>query len=162
MLRLGHTRYETGFPVTRLGRMQVGVASKLISRLAELNAQRKINAARLGDSLHDLPGVALPALLPGAEPVYARFPVRILNAAARERVVEALESAGIGATRSYPRALVDVPQVAAALRPGLREVTGARTLARQIVTLPTHAYCPPDLAERVRRIVQTCLAETAA
>jgi hypothetical protein len=63
-----------------------------------------------------------------------------------------LNAIGIGATGSYPEALVNVPQVRRFLA-GDSAQPGAMEVARTIVTLPTHAYSPPDLAQRVRRIV---------
>ena len=44
---LGHTRYETRYPVTALTRWQAGVAARLLERLPELNGRRRTLAARL-------------------------------------------------------------------------------------------------------------------
>jgi len=160
-LGLGRTDYHTPSPVTRLAAFQAGVAAVLLPKLRELNAVREHNAAGLAAALHDLPGIALPTVAHDARPVYARFPIRIRNAARRADVVAALESAGIGATVSYPSALPDVPEVKAQLRPHGDNFPGARELARQIVTLPTHGYCPPDLGARVRGIVLRALSSPA-
>ena len=62
--------------------------------------------------------------------------------------------AGIGATASYPNAWCDVPEVAAKLPESDRNMPGARRVAESIVTLPTHAYCPPDLPTRVGQILR--------
>jgi dTDP-4-amino-4,6-dideoxygalactose transaminase len=90
----------------------------------------------------------------GAVPVYLRLPVLARSQTERDRLIVALEAAGIGATASYPSALGDVPNVRARLAPESGATPGARSVAERILTLPTHAYCPPDLAERVRAIVQ--------
>jgi perosamine synthetase len=156
-LGLGRTEYEPRYPIARLARLQVGVARRLLPRLIGLNDQRRANAAQLSRALSGMPGVELPVIPAGVEPVYARFPLRVTDPAKRERLIAALDAGGIGATASYPLSLADVPEIAARLQAGDRDVPGARTLASQIVTLPTHGYCPPDLGERVRRIAAEIL-----
>lgn len=151
-LGLGRTVYETGYPIARLGALQAGVGAELAGRLAALNEQRRGNAARLSEALADLPGVHLPRELPHSKSVYARFPVRV-PAAMRDELVRKLDHVGIGATASYPRPLADVPEIAAMLRDPQSDVSRAREVASQIVTLPTHAYCPSDLGERVRFVL---------
>jgi perosamine synthetase len=89
--------------------------------------------------------------------VYARFPLRVADPAKRARLIAALDAGGIGATASYPLSLADVPEVAARLPAADLKMPGARMLAAQIVTLPTHGYCPPDLGERVRAIAADVL-----
>lgn len=161
-LGLGRTDYHTRSPETRLGSLQTGMATQLIARQEALNSVRRTNAARLVEALHDVAGLILPVIGDDARPVYARFPVRVRDAGQRSRLVGALESAGIGATVSYPSALPDVPEVRALSRPPRANFPGARELARQIVTLPTHGYCPPDLAWRIRRVVQRCRLSPAS
>lgn len=152
-LGLGRTEYETRYPIAQLSRPQTGVAAELSGRLDALNQQRRRNAAGIAKALQGVSGIALPAIATDAVPVYARFPMRILDPAARDNVVRTLDDAGIGATTSYPRSLADVPEVVATLRSPQAPMPGARAIAAQIVTLPTHGYCPPDLGERVRSIL---------
>ncbi|HEX7011765.1 MAG TPA: DegT/DnrJ/EryC1/StrS family aminotransferase [Steroidobacteraceae bacterium] len=149
-LGLGRTVFETRYPISRLSAPQTGVAADLCTRIDSLNEQRRRTAARLAASIGDLPGIALPAIPADAEPAYARFPFRVLDPEARDGVIHALDAAGIGASASYPCALIDVPEVRALLREP-SPTPGARQLASQIVTLPTHGYCPGDLGERVRQ-----------
>ena len=155
---LGQTPYETRYPITTLTRFQSNVAARLLGRLDSLNDARRVNAARLEAALTDLPGVTLPSRPAGALPVFARFPLRIADAARRAAALARLDAAGIGATASYPSALCDVPEVATKLPAADRDCPGARAVAASILTLPTHAYCPPDLAARVREILAQVLA----
>lgn len=155
---LGHTAYEPRYPVTRLARFQVALASTLVQRLAELNASRQCQARALQLAIGDLPDVELIATVPGAEPVYARFPLRLRDPGQRVRLLAAFDQAGIGATASYPSSLADVPEVIKLVPPTDRHCPGARAVAASIVTLPTHAYCPPDFATRVRDLIRTCLS----
>jgi perosamine synthetase len=154
---LGQTPYETSCPVTTLTRFQTKVAARLIARLEQLNEARRRNAASLGDALCDLPGVDLATIPAGSRPVFARFPLRVRESARRAAAIAALDAAGIGATASYPQALCDVPEVVARIPAADRDCPAARTVASSILTLPTHAFCPPELAARVRTILARCL-----
>jgi perosamine synthetase len=152
-LGLGRTEFETRYPITRLGRLQSGLAQRLFARIDMLNATRVRNAQGLAAALEGLPGIELPAIPAGAEPVYARFAMRVRAPLVRERLIGTLDADGIGATASYPLALADVPEITALLRAPELPMPGARQLAAEIVTLPTHGHCPPDLGSRIRSLL---------
>ncbi|MGE0030137.1 MAG: DegT/DnrJ/EryC1/StrS family aminotransferase [Steroidobacteraceae bacterium] len=154
---LGHTHYETRFPVTAPTQWQAGVATRLLERLSELNDRRRALAAAYQAALEGVPGLELVQPLPGAEPAFARYPFRVREPETRDRVVAALDRAGIGATTSYPLSLADVPEVIAKVPPSDRSCQWARRVARTIVTLPTHAFCPLNIAERARKTLIECL-----
>lgn len=155
---LGHTVYETRYPIGRLADFQIALAAILLTRLDTLNSGRRTQAARLTDALSDCPGLALIQTPVEALGAYSRFPFRVLDPGRRMRLIEGLNRAGIGATGSYPKALADVPEVMAVIPESDRHCPGARALAETIVTLPTHAYCPPDYAGRVLAVVSACSA----
>lgn len=148
-LGLGRTAYDDTFPVERYGRTLAGLTTRLYDRLAKLTAARTNNATRLLESLRDLPGIRFPQVPDDARPAWVRLPVR-MDKNLRDRVLAKLQAAGIGATLSYPQALCDVAEVASQLPQADRNQPGAREVADTILTLPTHPYCPPDTAERVR------------
>jgi hypothetical protein len=152
-LKLGQTPYELTYPITRYSASLAGLAVRLARRIDEFNATRIANAQRLREALVDSPlqQITPPA---GAAPVYLRLPVLTRSSGQRARLINALEAAGIGATASYPQALGDVPEVRARVAADSPETPGAREVAARILTLPTHAYCPPDMAGRVRDIVR--------
>lgn len=154
---LGHTRYETRYPVTALTRWQAGVAARLLERLPELNDRRRTLAGAYQAALAGVPGIEIVSSLPGAVPAFARYPFRVREPETRDRVVAALDRAGIGATASYPLSLADVPEVIARVPAADRSCHGARRVARAIVTLPTHAFCPPEIADLARRTLIECL-----
>ena len=147
-LGLGTTPYEAAYPIAPYSRALAGLAALQLERLGDINGVRVRNAGRLSEALAGLPGLAVPRVLPGAEPVYARYPV-LVEPRRRAGFIAALEQAGIGATASYPQALIDVPEVARRLPRNQPPTPGACDVARLIVTLPTHAYSPPDLGRRV-------------
>lgn len=150
-LGLGRTIYEERYPIAQLSAPQMGVAIELLRRLEGIAADRRARAARLQVALAGLPGIEFPVLAPDAEPAWVRFPLRIANPVTRDSVVSALDAAGIGATTSYPLALCDVPEVAAQRR-SQEPMPGARLVASQIITLPTHGFCPEDYERRVRAV----------
>ena len=152
-LGLGQTRYEVDCPMTRYSTVLSGLALRLARRLDSINRVRVENARRYDAALAGAPGIRLLGLLPGAEAVYTRYPVFVNDPGRRAPLLAALNAAGIGATASYPLALADVPQVQALLGDGATANPGARAVAESIFTLPTHAYSPPDLATRVRAII---------
>jgi dTDP-4-amino-4,6-dideoxygalactose transaminase len=142
----------------RLTRWQAGVAAGLLERLPELNGRRRTLAGAYQAALASIPGLEIVPSLPGAEPAFARYPFRVREPETRDRVVAALDRAGIGATASYPLSLADVPEVIARIPAADRSCHGARRVARTIITLPTHAFCPLEIADRARRTLIECLA----
>ena len=156
-LGLGLTPYETDYPLESYSAALSGLATVQLERLTQINATRISNAERLRSSLAGVSGLVLPTVLPGAEPVYPRCPV-FVEPHVRAGFIAALEQAGIGATASYPRALIDVPEVARRLPSDQRPTPGARDVASRIVTLPTHGYSPKDLAPRIAAIANRCCA----
>jgi perosamine synthetase len=153
-LGLGQTRYETAYPITRYSPVLAGLASRLVKDIDGINAIRIRNATNVRRAIERAPGVRCIEPLPKARPVYLRLPVRAHSASARDALIDRLERAGIGATASYPRALVDVPEVARRLVNAHDAMHGAREVANTIVTLPTHAYCPADLPQRIASVIQ--------
>lgn len=153
---LGLTPYDTGYPIAEFSRTLTGLASLQLERLQELNAVRIRNADRLRAHLRDVNGVTIPKPLADSEPVYPRFPV-LVDPGSRAGLISTLERAGIGATASYPKAMVDVPQVMQRLAPDQRETPGARDVAARIVTLPTHGYVPAELPGRVAALARAYL-----
>jgi dTDP-4-amino-4,6-dideoxygalactose transaminase len=147
---LGRTPYETRYPIARLSAVQTAIAARLSGRIEALNEGRRAQAASLEAALHDIPGISLVQPVIGARGAYARYPVMVREASRRATAIAMLDAAGIGATASYPEALCDVPEVRAKLPAGDAECAVARKVARTIMTLPTHAYCPPDLGARAR------------
>ena len=153
---LGHTPYETRYPVTTLSQFQAAVALRLLARLDQLAAVRQRNAGSLQAALQALPGIEIFRNVSGSVAAYARYPVRIAEPGRRQDLIGALNRAGIGATASYPLCLADVPEVRARLSAGNTDCPAARRIASTIFTLPTHAYCPPDLADRVSTVIRAC------
>jgi dTDP-4-amino-4,6-dideoxygalactose transaminase len=151
-LGLGDTRYTTEYPLAHPSRLLTVLARTMLDRLPAFAEARRVNADALAAALGELPGLSRPRPHPGAEPAYVRFPVLVRDRATQARMIAALRAAGIGATGSYPQALVDVPGLQDHLIGDPAASAGGRHVAERIVTLPTHPFV--SIADR-RRIVET-------
>ena len=84
---------------SRLDTIQAVVLNAKLRRLALWNERRRKAAARYQELLADLPGVELPRTAPGNADVWHLYVIRVLE---RDRVLAALNAAGIGAGIHYP------------------------------------------------------------
>ena len=157
-LKLGTTVYSLDIPLQRYTRVLAAMGCVMLPRLDEFNAARRANAARLAAALADVGGVRMPAIGPGAVPVFVRFPLLARDAGTRAALAEALLARGIGASASYPAALCDVPEVRAIAAMANGGCPGARDVASRIVTLPTH----PLMEQRDLDVAAATVREVAA
>jgi dTDP-4-amino-4,6-dideoxygalactose transaminase len=156
-LGLGRTVYDESYPLQRYSRVLAGFAQTLFERLHSLSERRRANAAALLEVLREINGVRVIEPSPDSQPAFVRLPFLVDDPARRSTVIERLDRAGIGATASYPSALCDVPEIAGVLPASDRTMPGAQRVARSIVTLPTHPYCPPELPRRVADVLRRSL-----
>lgn len=142
-LGLGQTIYSTDFTLGRPEAVLAALAQTMLRRLEALTDGRRRHAAALTSALTGLTGVAVPRPLAGAEPAWLRFPLLVASADGRDRLLGRLSAAGLGASGSYPGAIVDIADARAALvNPGT-PMPGGRHVARHILTLPTHPFVTP-------------------
>jgi dTDP-4-amino-4,6-dideoxygalactose transaminase len=156
-LGLGKTIYEDSYPLRQYNRVLAGFAGHLYTHLERLTQTRRGNADALTSCLASIPGLDRIQLIAAAVPGYTRLPIFVRDPSKRTMLVAALDSAGIGATTSYPEALSRVPELAAHLDERDRLLPGAHRVAERIVTLPVHPYCPPGYAQHVARTVSAAL-----
>lgn len=146
-------RYEYVVPGHnyRMTDLQAAVGIPQLARLDGWTETRRRNAARLGDGLRDIPGLALPSEPAGRRHVWHQYTVRVLPDAptTRDELVDRLAAAGVGAGIYYPRVVFDYecyrshPQVVVA------DVPNARAAAEQVVSLPVHPHLSDDDLDRV-------------
>ncbi|WP_104175181.1 DegT/DnrJ/EryC1/StrS aminotransferase family protein [Arthrobacter sp. Y81] len=84
---------------SRLDTIQAVVLNSKLRRLAAWNERRREAAARYSEMLRDVPGIVLPRTAEGNVDVWHLYVIRILE---RDRVLAALNGAGIGAGIHYP------------------------------------------------------------
>ena len=156
-LSLGRTVFTTAFPLERQSRSLVALALTMMAHLDEFTRARAANATALLEGLKDVNGVQ--AVLPrtGTVSAWLRLPVLYAEAGARDRAIDALNHAGIGASGSYPASIADIAQLRDQFANPSPMAAGGRHVARHIATLPTHPFVS---AGDIRTAVAT-IAETA-
>ncbi len=152
-LGLGKTIYEEDYPLHRYHPLLAGFALRLFRDLPRLSAARARNADALRAELERSAIFDTIELLPQAHPSYTRLPVMMRDPRARDEVIRRLETAGIGATISYPKALDGVQELQDRLITD--PLPGARWVSDHIVTLPVHPYCGSGYEKRISKTLET-------
>lgn len=135
---------------SRMDALQAVVLSAKLARLEAGNAARRVAAARYDALLADLGEIGLPATAPGNDPVWHLYVVRLVTggAADRDRVVRALNAAGIGAGIHYPTP-VHLTGAFAHLGHARGDFPVSEHLADRILSLPLFPEITPAQQERV-------------
>lgn len=139
-LALGATHYPAEIPLERYAGALAAMGLVMLPRLDRLNEGRRAVAAALDGLVATSPGVTAVRPHAGAHAVYLRYPLLAASRVDRDALVAAFTARGIGATGSYPRAIVDVPELAAHVAAQQASCPNGRAVAERMVTLPTHAY----------------------
>jgi dTDP-4-amino-4,6-dideoxygalactose transaminase len=149
---LGETRYcEVGQPAA----MPAAAAHLILDSQGAADARvpgRRSVAEEYAAALDGLDGVRRVSVPPGAEAGYIRFPVVV--SAGMASFADPRKAVELGAAPSYPRPLPDLEPLSGLITDQPDDCRGARTLARQLVTLPTHELTTPaERAELVELLV---------
>ncbi|RME80914.1 MAG: DegT/DnrJ/EryC1/StrS family aminotransferase [Caldilineae bacterium] len=140
----------------RLDGMQAAILSAKLPHLDEWNEGRRDRAARYARLLADMP-VVTPEHLPDTTPVYHCYVVRVPD---RDRVLQALKEAGIGAGVHYPIPLHLQPAYRfLELEEGSFPV--AERMAREVISLPMYAELSDEQQDEVVAAIQAALEQTA-
>jgi dTDP-4-amino-4,6-dideoxygalactose transaminase len=145
-------RYEhtvLGFN-SRLDTLQAVVLSAKLRRLDGWNDDRRKAAERYHQMLADVPGVEVPVVAAGNEPVWHLYPVLVPE---RDRVLAALHDAGVGAGIHY-RTPVHLTQAFAGLGHRRGAFPNAELRADRQLSLPIF----PEITEAQQERVVTALA----
>lgn len=165
-LELGKTVYTTVFEIDRPSRALTSLAAAMLPRLDYFTDTRIRNAQALMEQTRGLSGIRSVRPAAASTPVYLRLPLLVSNPDLRQRIIAALNENGIGATASYPASLADVDGLRPSLVDANARAEGGRQVARQIVTLPTHAFVSRGdipriatlLSDMTQRNTRTCAA----
>jgi len=151
----GQRRYEHLVIGTnsRLDSLQAVVLSAKLRRLDAWNGERRRLAARYTAALEGLPGLSTPLVTEGNEPVWHQYVVRV---AERDRVVDELVAAGVGAAVHYPRPIHLLPAFAY-LGHGPGDFPLAERFAEQILSLPIYPGLSDEAQNHVLASVEAVL-----
>jgi perosamine synthetase len=152
-LGLGRTVFTTEFPLESPTRFLTALSAKVLPRLQDLTRARTTNATALIAALCAIPGLQFVAPGADASPAFLRLPVLLPDPDTRDRALAALTLAGIGASRSYPASLADVPELQGYVG-AVPRATGGRRVAECILTLPTHPFVSPDDISRTAVVLR--------
>jgi len=121
---------------------------------------RRTNAAALSAGLRDIPGVQVPAELPGRSHVWHQFTV-LLSADAdvsRDEVAAGLLERGVGAGIYYPRPVYDYGCYRDHPRVLIEPVPIAESVASRCLSLPVHQHLTPAEIEQIIEAVGAVMA----
>jgi perosamine synthetase len=137
-LGLGETVYHGPAPLRALSAAALGVLERTrLERDREAEIRRR-NAARLLEAARFTPGVRLVRPASGSVPGYLRLPLLLAEGTRAGRL--GAESRRLGVMPGYPLSLDALPGFAERLaRSSGAGFPGARALAADIITLPTHS-----------------------
>jgi dTDP-4-amino-4,6-dideoxygalactose transaminase len=140
---------------SRLDTLQAVVLRSKLRRLHRWNKERRDAAAVYDELLAELPGLRLPATLPGNEHVWHLYVVRIRK---RDRVLAHMQANGVGAGVHYP-APVHLTGAMASLGYGPGSFPVAERASGEILSLPIF---PGITRQQQERVVEVLLSRSSA
>lgn len=139
-LGLGTTVFDPGFAMAGMPSAVKKLAKGALTGMEACNAHRRSIAGVYRSMLGSSRTVAETG---GSMPVYTRFPFF----GGPEKI--GTELFRLGVRRMYPEAISGEPATKEYLAPHVQPVPGARQIARDLMTLPTHGRITPGMAGRI-------------
>ncbi len=150
-LGLGETPYHRPHRPGRIAGAAAGAVLDTLDRLDAAGRERTVAALRLAARARRRDPATVATVLAGSRPTYLRLP--LLLSGGRDRLGGA---ARLGVARGYPKALVDLDGFGPRIQNPADDFAGARRLACELVTLPTHRWVSEtDLIALERWLDQT-------
>jgi len=144
----GDDVFNPEFKIARLSNVNAKVGQRSFLFLDQYNEIRIRNAKILNHHLCQNESLTIPKPFSAGEPVYLRFPIVFPKIEVRRRVSWILRRRRLGASRSYPTPLNEIPGFKRFLC-GEDDYPGAKFVADRILTLPTHPYVTEHDIERI-------------
>jgi perosamine synthetase len=152
-LHLGANVFDPNFKTSRLPLISAAVGRRTLADLDHENEIRIQNACFYRSSLISNPRLLIPTTTTTARSVYLRFPVFFKKKLDREKALHLLTKERLGASRSYPTTLAQIPGFRNSLI--LCEIPNANWVAERILTLPTHRYVREMDRTRIVNLINT-------
>jgi len=140
---------------SRLDTMQAVVLSAKLRRLRGWNAMRRGAAARYTEMLSGIVGVRLPAPMVGNLDVWHLYVIRVNR---RDKILNALHNAGIGAAIHYPYPLHLTKAYGRLCAGG--SFPNAEIAASQIISLPLYPHICDDQQSYVAQVLKKAIENT--
>jgi perosamine synthetase len=148
-ITLGASRFNPEFEVAEASAFKIRLFHE-VYRLTEKENERRLQVARRYlELLAGNVGVSVPRSRIDGSPGTLRFPVLVKDPGNREKILREGIGRGWGLSGMYPTALNGIPQLP---QSATCKLTGAETIARSIITLPTHRFMRS--ADRPSRTVE--------
>jgi len=157
-LNLGTTSYPRNLAIEAYPEFLAGIGNRLFQRIAALTSARIENARYLLGELRNLGTVQLVSFPPEVSPVFLRLPL-FVKGNRRDRAVTMLNEAGIGASASFPKCVVDIPDVDPSQFRGTSNSEAGRWVAAHILTLPTHSFVSRKDLDRAVAVLKSSTTE---
>lgn len=154
-LKLGTTEFQPSFPTDKLHPLSLGLLTRALAGLNQVNESRRANAKAIARALRFNSDFVLPGSDGNSEPTFVRLPVVARDHATRDRAVARLRDAGIGATAFYPTAICDIPGIERYMSNCSFHCTRAEEVSQRLLTLPVHRFVQPQDIERMVEILTT-------
>jgi dTDP-4-amino-4,6-dideoxygalactose transaminase len=145
---LGDEESNWGYREQGLAPSQAAIGAALLPRLDDANALRRQNARALMSGIGGVSAFHFLEVSEEAVSIYLRLPLITASEAVRRRLFQQLWSAGIGVGRMYKRTLPALFKSEEAI-----PYPGAETIARCLLTLPTHHYVTETDSRRMRELL---------
>jgi perosamine synthetase len=152
-LRLGTTEFDPSFRIDPMNSLLLGLLNSLLEGLDDTNEIRRTNAKAITDALSSNAGLAFPRPDGNSRATFVRLPVLAHDHALRDRAVDRLRKAGIGASAFYPSAICDIPTIEKHMSVPNFHRTHAEDLSQRLFTLPVHPFVKTHDIERMAEIL---------
>ena len=146
-LQLGETLYRHPSTPTRVPTFSAALLVRTLEASTREASIRRSNALSWRQELPENVVASIAQPLAGSLPGYLRFPIRMRDASVAVRGDQAIRRSGMAP--SYPTTLPRLPALSDRLVDGQRTYPGADSLARDLVTLPTHSRVTAWDRERI-------------
>jgi dTDP-4-amino-4,6-dideoxygalactose transaminase len=141
----------------RLTELAAALALGQLSRMGDIMAARRRNAEFLSSALQQLPGLITPAVPRGYTHVWHQYTLRVTGDAplTRDELGAALDAKGVGSGVYYPKVLVDHPIFAEHPDVHAGDLSVARRLATEVISIPVHQGLSSADLDRIAAAVRS-------
>ncbi|MBT2988528.1 MAG: DegT/DnrJ/EryC1/StrS family aminotransferase [Candidatus Thiodiazotropha sp. (ex Ctena orbiculata)] len=150
---LGLTFYEDDYLVSKYPPALAALAIVLFKELDGITDKRISNALYLIKNMQDVAILTPIAIHRDDYAVFPRVAFMAANEKVRDKLIDLMNSAGVGATGSYPKSIADVEEVKSR-SVNAEEIVQGRIVAQNIITFPTHGYITENDLDGVIALVR--------